>query len=117
MGSRSDGVTRRGVIAKRGRNCCFCGIRTNGRSPAPAALTIDHRITRRDGGGNEIENLFIACLLCNNGRGDFAYEFYLNLVHLHGRDYAPKVADRLRSRRDKVARASRERIKNNLDMT
>lgn len=110
-------MTRRHVVAVRGRNCCFCGIRTTGRSPAPASLTIDHRITRRDGGGNKIENLFVACLLCNNGRGDFEYEFYLNLVHLHGRDYAPKVADRLRSKRDKIAAAQRLSAKNNLDMT
>lgn len=64
-----------------------------------------------------MENLFIACLLCNNGRGDFEYEFYLNLVRMHGRDYAAVLANRLRSRRDKAIMASRERIKNNLDMT
>lgn len=115
--TRSELGRRKRIIMLRGKLCCFCGIVTRGRAPVDTALTIDHRIPRGRNGSNDDDNLFIACLLCNNGRGDFDYEVYLKLVEEHGRRYAVVVASRLRSQRDKVARASRERIKNNLDMT
>lgn len=108
---------KREIVHKRGKFCCFCGIRTTNRAPANTALTIDHRIPRSKGGTDDPENLKIACLLCNNGRGDLDFEVYVTLVRQHGRERAASIADAMRSVRDKAAAARRTPAKIPLDMT
>ena len=46
------------VYQRDGRACRYCG--------ATAALTIDHVVPRIQGGGDEAENLVVACRTCNS---------------------------------------------------
>ena len=47
-------------------SCCFwCG-----KSLALSELTIEHMIPRSMGGGNNLENLRLACCPCNRSRGN-----------------------------------------------
>ena len=61
------GVTaaKRFAVLKRDKyKCVYCG-----RSASDVELHIDHKISRADGGGDEVTNLVAACSLCNNGKG------------------------------------------------
>lgn len=44
--------------------CQYCG-----RRPPEVALSVDHRVSVSDGGGNELENLVTSCTECNGGKG------------------------------------------------
>jgi uncharacterized protein (TIGR02646 family) len=47
--------------------CCYCGRRFTGEGPTRA--TIEHVKPKRDGGGNNFDNLKAACQHCNQHRG------------------------------------------------
>lgn len=50
--------------------CCYCDRPMSWRSPFhPRRATIEHLRRKADGGGNELDNLALACLECNGGRG------------------------------------------------
>jgi 5-methylcytosine-specific restriction endonuclease McrA len=55
------------LAQKQGFRCCYCKRPFTGSGPTKA--TIEHRKPKRDGGGNNIENLAAACLQCNQRRG------------------------------------------------
>jgi len=52
------------VLARDGFTCQYCG-----RKPPEVALTVDHKMSRDDGGSNEPDNLLTACDECNGGKG------------------------------------------------
>ena len=49
------------VFSRDAHRCVRCGSDQN--------LTIDHKIPRTAGGGNELENLQLLCLRCNQQKG------------------------------------------------
>ena len=51
---------RRGFVA-----CRYCGVGLNAFS-----ATLDHVVPKARGGTNEMSNLALACLACNNAKGD-----------------------------------------------
>lgn len=68
------GERRRRWIAKAAPECSWCGIETvigpaMGFRPHDTR-TLDHRHVRSKGGSNNFYNMRVACLLCNNVRGD-----------------------------------------------
>lgn len=61
---------------KQGGKCCYCRVTmtppivaTKKRKPLPTSETIEHLHRRRDGGGNQWDNIALACFRCNTGRG------------------------------------------------
>lgn len=70
---RKRAVKRRAeIIARDGRNCFYCGVETREDVAPDAAtrLTIEHLKPISKGGGNDPENLKIACYKCNQERGN-----------------------------------------------
>ncbi len=57
-------VTRRGILARDGYACQYCGAST-----ARNELTIDHVVPRSHGGRRTWQNLVAACLRCNLRKG------------------------------------------------
>ncbi len=57
-------VTRRGVLARDGYTCQYCG-----QQPGRAQLTVDHIVPRSQKGGKSWENLVAACAPCNRKKG------------------------------------------------
>jgi hypothetical protein len=58
-----DAATKR-LVRQRARNCCeYCGLRQD-HSPL-ATLQIEHVTPKKHGGGDELENLALACIDCN----------------------------------------------------
>ena len=51
------------VAARDGSCCCYCG-----KDLAPSERTLEHMIPISMGGGNNLENLRIACRQCNSSR-------------------------------------------------
>lgn len=65
--SRRNEVTQKvrwQVLARDSFTCQYCGIR-----PPEAVLEIDHKVSLKDGGSNELENLLTSCQECNRGKG------------------------------------------------
>lgn len=59
------------VIARDGLECSLCGYMTlPDDSDFAIRTTVDHIIPQSLGGGNELENLRIACGGCNSSRGN-----------------------------------------------
>jgi 5-methylcytosine-specific restriction endonuclease McrA len=58
-------VSRRGVLARDGYTCQYCGAQ-----PGKRELTIDHVVPRSKGGTKTWENLVTACGPCNRRKGD-----------------------------------------------
>lgn len=52
------------VLARDSFTCQYCG-----RKPPEVALHVDHRVSVRDGGSDELENLVTSCTQCNFGKG------------------------------------------------
>ncbi len=53
------------VIARDAFTCCYCG-----RKPPEVTLQVDHRVSVRDGGTDDLDNLVTACRECNGGKAD-----------------------------------------------
>jgi 5-methylcytosine-specific restriction endonuclease McrA len=62
-----DAATRRLVRARAGNACEYFGLHQE-HSPL-ASLQIEHIISRKHGGGDEPENLALACIDCNLAKG------------------------------------------------
>jgi len=63
---RGVAATRRWqVLARDSFTCVYCG-----RKPPEVALHVDHKISVKDGGSDELENLVTACDECNAGKSD-----------------------------------------------
>lgn len=59
---RSNKPTRSAIYQRDGHKCQYCG--------ATRKLTIDHIIPRSRGGGDDWDNLVVACSSCNIKKGD-----------------------------------------------
>jgi 5-methylcytosine-specific restriction endonuclease McrA len=57
-------VSRRGVFARDGNACQYCGAR-----PGRHLLTVDHVVPRSRGGQKSWDNLVTACQPCNRRKG------------------------------------------------
>jgi hypothetical protein len=57
------------VIARDGFTCVYCG-----RKPPEVTLHVDHRVSVKDGGTDDLENLVTACETCNGGKGAFSVQ-------------------------------------------
>lgn len=55
--------TRWQVLARDSFTCTYCG-----RKPPEVALQVDHRVSVKDGGSNDPDNLVTACDQCNSGK-------------------------------------------------
>lgn len=54
------------LVLKRDKYACqLCGKT----AASGALLEIDHRVARKNGGSNDIENLWVLCSTCNSGKG------------------------------------------------
>lgn len=60
---KSIDLTRRNLLRRDGMKCQYCG-------KSNVQLTIDHILPRSRGGREEWENLVIACVSCNNKKGN-----------------------------------------------
>ncbi|HQZ68265.1 MAG TPA: HNH endonuclease [Planctomycetaceae bacterium] len=58
-----DAATKRLVRQRANNRCEYCGLHQN-QSPL-ATLQIEHVTPRKHGGGDELENLALACIDCN----------------------------------------------------
>jgi 5-methylcytosine-specific restriction endonuclease McrA len=58
---------KRALVRRDGRRCWICGgdINMNLIAPDGRAASIDHKVRRRDGGSNRLENLRLAHIWCN----------------------------------------------------
>ncbi|HEX5410338.1 MAG TPA: HNH endonuclease [Terriglobia bacterium] len=52
------------VLARDSFTCVYCG-----RKPPEVALHADHKVSVKDGGSDELDNLVTACDECNGGKG------------------------------------------------
>lgn len=59
--------TRWKVLARDSFTCTYCG-----RKPPEVALHVDHKVSVKDGGLEELDNLVTACDKCNSGKGDLS---------------------------------------------
>jgi 5-methylcytosine-specific restriction endonuclease McrA len=66
MNSHQKAVKRTWLFYNEGPHCQICGKKYPS-SHAPG-LTLDHIVPKFQGGGNNIENLRLACKKCNFGR-------------------------------------------------
>lgn len=64
------------LLARDGPCCHWCGVVTHGfKEPLPSGVnkrhmrTVEHLVSRRNGGGNDDANLVLACYRCNTTRG------------------------------------------------
>lgn len=76
LGSRKWKKQRELVFRTKGHDCYICG---------EFATAIDHVISRKRGGGNNIENLEPICKSCNSRKGSKEYSVFL------GRKATPPV--------------------------
>lgn len=56
-------LTRKNLFRRDGMRCQYCG-------KSNVQLTIDHIVPRSRGGKEEWENLVVACISCNNKKGN-----------------------------------------------
>lgn len=60
-------VKRLAIYLRDGFTCLYCG--TDLRNSTPQDVTLDHLITKSEGGSNSESNLVTACKKCNSSRG------------------------------------------------
>lgn len=53
------------VMRRDGYACQMCGVTAR----QGYLLEIDHRLSRARGGSDDVDNLWVLCSLCNNGKG------------------------------------------------
>ena len=68
--------SRRGVLARDGYTCVYCGTEVGdirrGQMVKRADFTVDHLVPRSKGGGNTWSNTACACYRCNHRKADRA---------------------------------------------
>jgi hypothetical protein len=72
--------------------CVYCSATYQ----AGAKLTVDHVVSRKRGGGDEVTNLVTACLACNHDKAHFSLRAYL--VELADRGATPGHTDAIAAR-------------------
>lgn len=68
--------TKRYIRERDAEICFYCG------DYAPGGH-VDHRVSRANGGGNELENLTWACVFCNCSKGAMNDTDYLRLIEAY----------------------------------
>ncbi len=63
------------VYHRDGGCCCYCGLRLR-RDEA----TVDHYVAQSQGGGDELENLRLACLPCNQLKSIYTPEEWEEMI-------------------------------------
>ena len=56
---------RQSILSEQGQRCCWCRRHITCRE-----ATLEHLLPVGRGGPNEVENLAVACVQCNERRGD-----------------------------------------------
>lgn len=83
------------LFEKQGKRCCYCELpiylkahesaetfpirSRNGIPDKRFVATMEHLRRKADGGTNRIDNLALACLVCNSGRGNTDWLTYKTL--------------------------------------
>jgi 5-methylcytosine-specific restriction endonuclease McrA len=73
---RKHGMSVKQLAARDGAQCkiCFTEVDMTLRAPDPGTPSVDHKLAKSRGGGNEPENLQLAHLWCNTKKADRIYE-------------------------------------------
>lgn len=58
---------RRELYKRQGGKCCYC--RRDFTKTGPTRMTIEHKVAKMKGGGDDLKNLAAACFHCNQHRG------------------------------------------------
>lgn len=66
-------MTRLAIFVRDEGACVYCGAAYQ----AGAKLTVDHVVSRKRGGGDEVTNLVTACVVCNHDKAHFSLRAYL----------------------------------------
>lgn len=69
----------RRLLERDGDKCFWCDIKFSEEWP----YTLDHLVTQAAGGGNQLENLVLACDYCNNRRGDMTAGAFRSWIRKH----------------------------------
>ena len=77
------------LLEKFGRTCVYCGEKDT-------PLNIDHIRPRSGGGSNRVSNLALACVSCNQSKGNMAVEEWL--TSRYGTDKGAVIAKRVLAR-------------------
>ena len=84
-------LRKRYAVFLRDRGACvYCGATLQ----AGATLTVDHVVSRKRGGGDELANLVTACRACNEDKAHFGLRAYLVDLQERGRPTAG-IAERV----------------------
>ena len=77
IGHKKEAVLRRSVKWEHGDvwMCTYCKF-----GFPKEALTVDHIVPQSRGGSDQLENLCIACRLCNGAKGDMTAEEYIAIL-------------------------------------
>ena len=75
QGALAGYEVREYLLEKWGRRCAYCGA--SGVGPGSAVLNIDHVRPRSRGGSNRVSNLALACVACNQAKGNKDVEEFL----------------------------------------
>lgn len=79
------------LSSKEQYHCCYCEVelvRDKKDKKNPNTITIDHKISRNDGGKNSMDNLITSCSRCNNLKGSkYSYaEFKSKVKNVEDRE-------------------------------
>lgn len=78
---------RERVYKKYNGHCAYCGKEIDFKD-----MQVDHQLSQRNGGGNELDNLFPACRLCNHyKRAQGLESFRETMLTLHDRIVQPYI--------------------------
>ena len=75
QGTLAGYEVREYLLEKWGRRCAYCGARGTG--PGSVPLNIDHVRPRSKGGSDRVSNLVLACVPCNEAKGNRLVEEFL----------------------------------------
>ena len=83
------GSYRGRLKAKQENRCCYCDLPLTWRGHQnPRRATIEHLRRRADGGGNELDNLALACRECNERRGTMNWLLYKSMKRGELREFS-----------------------------
>jgi 5-methylcytosine-specific restriction endonuclease McrA len=87
-------VLRRCIVERDGARCHWC-MRMTGQKHG-LEQSLDHLIPRSDGGSDDLSNMVISCLPCNNARGSTPVAAWTVRVDHLARQGEPRFAARRR---------------------
>jgi 5-methylcytosine-specific restriction endonuclease McrA len=68
-------INKQAILNKFNGHCAYCGCIVNLQT-----MQVDHKLSKRSGGGNDIDNLFPACRACNHYKRSGDIEYLRNLL-------------------------------------